>query len=200
MSDKLRPLTPEEFMQALGQLNGRSPAVERSLRQWQETVMQACAQSDGPPPINAAAAGYTASYANALGVSATTQAPDALMTQGQVEPVVIRTVPDAEVRNWVVVPGRRTHAHATRSDIAATDQKAPPLALPPALGLNRAIKLMLTPKAYRSIIEPVIADNHHEYYEALKQHEATRWIVIRMYLLPAWAAIRLVLGSIVRLR
>jgi hypothetical protein len=62
------------------------------------------------------------------------------------------------------------------------------------------LKVMLTPKAHSRIIEPVLADGHQEYFEALAHHEPTRWVVARLHLLAVWSVIRLVLEWIVRLR
>jgi len=193
MSDKLRPPTAEGFMQALAQIKGRPPAVERALQHYFDGALQVLAQSDTRLPLRAAAAGFAAGRVDAVGVGSATDAPDSLHAQGQVEPVVIHTVPDIVVQQWF--------AHTISSDTATTGPEAEqqPIALPPTFHLNRAIQFILTPKAYYRLIGPVMADCHYEYYEALKHHKPTRWIAIRTHLLVVWSVVRLPLEWIIRL-
>jgi len=198
MSDRLRPPNADEFMQALAQIDGKSPAVERSVRYWQEAA-QVLPQSDTPLPLREAAAGFAAGQADVVGVSAAPEVLEALELppeQGLIEPIVIHTVPDADVKNYVHV----TFSGATATLATGPTAEQPRIALPPGVGLNRVLKLLL-PRKYGRIFYPLIADAQHEWYiEALAHKKPTRWIEVRMWLLIAANALRLVVEWVVRLR
>jgi hypothetical protein len=174
-------LLPRYWQEAVGALAEKDWATQAILyyneKEWQEAV-QAHTQ---------AAAGFAAAHVNALGVGATAEDPDMRKAGGIVH--VVSLGERAEVTD-IVTAIVTTHPDADHLIIA----------LPPAFQLNRAIKLILTPKAYRRIIEPTLADWHYEYFEALKHHQPTRWIAIRMHLLVVWSVIRLPLEWLIRLR
>jgi len=59
------------------------------------------------------------------------------------------------------------------------------LARSPATHLVSGLKWLLTPKAYSRIVEPLVAQEQHEYFEAIRRGDQrlARWIVARMYAL-----------------
>jgi hypothetical protein len=62
------------------------------------------------------------------------------------------------------------------------------LARPPAGKLISLLNRILTPNAFRGMIAPYIAQEQHEYYEALvrREHRQAKWVVVRMYLLISY--------------
>jgi hypothetical protein len=74
--------------------------------------------------------------------------------------------------------------------IAFTPFKRGCVAVPPGYRIAYIARFLLTPKAYKAYVEPVIADMQKEYIEAIAalDERHARWIAIRGHLLviPNW--------------
>lgn len=88
-------------------------------------------------------------------------------------------------------------ATLTVTSIAPVQQ----LERPPASGLISALKRILTCVAFDRIIAPYVAQEQHEYYEALvrKDLQQAKWIRVRMYLLLTWLSFRAFVSPVIRL-
>ena len=75
------------------------------------------------------------------------------------------------------------------------------IARPPAGRLVSVLRHALTAAAFDGMIAPYVAQEQHEYYEALRRKEfrQARWIVVRMYLLVGYNVLCAVTSSITRL-
>jgi hypothetical protein len=75
------------------------------------------------------------------------------------------------------------------------------LARAPAGRLISALQRILTPTAFKGMIAPYIAQEQHEYYDALcrKEYRQARWIAVRMHLLVWYNVLSAVASSITRL-
>jgi len=102
-------------------------------------------------------------------------------------------LPDEEDESAVITPSAGTIEFksvstgkvAMRANLRVTSVR---IARMPATNLVASLRWLLTPKAYSRIVAPLIAQEQHEYYEALLRHDRwlTRWIEARMYLLILW--------------
>ena len=72
---------------------------------------------------------------------------------------------------------------------------------PPATRYISILKSLLTHNAYAKIIAPYVAQEQHEYYEALlhKNPHQAKVIRIRMYLLLTWLSLRAFVSPVIRL-
>jgi hypothetical protein len=74
----------------------------------------------------------------------------------------------------------------------------------PAMRLVSGLKWLLTSKAHSRIVAPLVAQEQHEYYEALVRGDKwlARWIAARMYLLilcnTLWAVVAPLLARVFR--
>lgn len=75
------------------------------------------------------------------------------------------------------------------------------IARPPAMLLIRFLRLVLTKIAYQKIIGPYLAQEQHEYYEALLRREygQARWIIVRMYVLTVTTVVKALISPIIQL-
>lgn len=75
------------------------------------------------------------------------------------------------------------------------------LARSPATHLISGLKWLLTPKAYSRIVEPLAAQEQHEYFEAIRcgDERLARWIEARMYVLIACNALRALVAPLVKM-
>ena len=75
------------------------------------------------------------------------------------------------------------------------------LAKPPATQLVSALRWLLTEAAYTRIVAPLVAQEQHEYYEAIRCGDTvrTRWIAVRMHVLIAYCVMLALLAPISRL-
>jgi hypothetical protein len=78
--------------------------------------------------------------------------------------------------------------------------QAPPvrIARMPAEGLQHWLKFFLTKRAYKSMVVPIIADEHREYFECLKngEHRRLQWIAIRMKFRLVAGVVRAIVASV----
>lgn len=86
------------------------------------------------------------------------------------------------------------------STVTIPSPPAPSLVLPPATRLVSGLKWFLTPNAYSRIVAPLVAQEQHEYFEAIRQGDEclARWIGARMYLLITWGALWACLAPIAK--
>jgi hypothetical protein len=85
----------------------------------------------------------------------------------------------------------------------------PPAKAPPPIHIARApagrfisfLERLLTRPAFESVIAPFIAQEQHEYYEALLRNEPwyARWIVVRIYLSIGYNVIAAAAASVISL-
>jgi hypothetical protein len=78
---------------------------------------------------------------------------------------------------------------------------SPRIARPPAGRLIACLSRFLTRPAFERMIAPFIAQEQHEYYDALIRGEFwyARWIVVRMYLMIGYNVIAAVAASVINL-
>jgi hypothetical protein len=83
----------------------------------------------------------------------------------------------------------------------ATGAKAQPIALPPGAGRVGSFLKSFFPRTYGRTFYPVVADAQREWYhQALADKKPSRWITVRMWLLIAGNAIRMVTEWLARVR
>ncbi len=75
------------------------------------------------------------------------------------------------------------------------------ISLPPGHRLTRALRFLLPLKWYRSRIEPMVADMHEEYFEALRAGDLrhAQWIEARAYIYTLQTLLKELVDSIGRL-
>jgi hypothetical protein len=95
----------------------------------------------------------------------------------------IELIARSEIRRGLFGKYRREE-HA-RIYVVHMKERPRRIALPPGMWLNRVTRFLLTREAHRRFVEPVIADMHVEYCEALAAGHLrhARWIAARAYLL-----------------
>jgi hypothetical protein len=83
----------------------------------------------------------------------------------------------------------------------ATGAKAQPIALPPGSGRVGSFLKSFFPRTYGRTFYPVVADAQRKWYhQALADKKPSRWITVRMWLLIAGNAIRMVTEWLARVR
>ena len=111
---------------------------------------------------------------------------------------------------WVVITPdpEKIRALAKRVSMTVFEAKgiqpvnAPqPIEHPPATRYISILRSALTDGAYSRIIAPYVAQEQHEYYEALLQKDTRQAKVIktRMYLLLTWLSFRALVSPVIRL-
>jgi hypothetical protein len=75
------------------------------------------------------------------------------------------------------------------------------IVLPPATRLISLLGSVLAPQAFETIIKPYIAQEQHEYFEALVQKDFTeaRVIDVRLWVRAIWLSIHILVAPIIRL-
>lgn len=74
-------------------------------------------------------------------------------------------------------------------------------AKPPATRFVSALRCLLTENAYARIVAPLVAQEQHEYYEAIRcgNEKRARWVEGRLYLLLIWIVLRAIHETVARL-
>jgi hypothetical protein len=108
------------------------------------------------------------------------------------------------VRSGFIKQGEDRRTYTIIADIKIADRHGEcgyRLARAPAGRLISALQRILTPTAFKGMIAPYIAQEQHEYYDALcrKEYRQARWIAVRMHLLVWYNVLSAVASSITRL-
>jgi hypothetical protein len=120
---------------------------------------------------------------------------------------VSRSVVSGEIKNVTITPGAgevKLQGQSIRMSLGTVGvviTPTPRIARPPAGRLIRVLGRVLTRAAFEGMVGPFIAQEQHEYYEALLRGELgqAKWIVLRMYLLIGYNLFAAVAASLIRL-
>jgi hypothetical protein len=170
-------------------LRHRSAPLDDDYLLWESGVWGQSSRQDArdtPLPVSGAAAGFAAGRAGAAAVASALEAPEAIQVRGVVHKVTLEVLQETT---------------ATVTARPATGAKAQPVALPPGAGRAGSALKSFFPRTYSGIFYPLIADAQRDWYlHALAHEKPSRWIEVRMWLLIAANAIRMVAEWIVRRR
>lgn len=114
----------------------------------------------------------------------------------QAEAQVNERLNDEDAPGWYGVDLELDEEKGSRADGLLDRIESQGIALPPGYHLAVIARFILTPKAYRQYVEPVIADMQYEYIKAIAKENywLASWITVRGHLLviPGWVEALLV--------
>lgn len=119
------------------------------------------------------------------------QANGSVVFQSAVSGSEVRTIIEVKLQGQSMSSGT----------VGMVTSPAPRIARDPAARLSNGLRRILTRSAFEGMIAPFIAQEQHEYYEALLRGEfrQAKWIVVRMYWMIGYNLVAAVAASLVRL-